>query len=142
MINLATQIRIRLMALLHNAVTYDSQLVPVYETQAPDALPYKIIIGEYSDADQSSKNHFGATARQVIEVVAEQSTAYKKHVDAIGELVMNELNPTPRANLLSAGPMNVYVGGRPGTSHLVEDSGEGTKIVRLLLQYNLIIHEL
>lgn len=113
--------------------------VPVIASEGGDTK-YEIFIGDYSDADRSNKHNFGANATQVIEIVAEQSTAQKKHVDAIGELAMNNIHPTTQSSLLSGTDYMVSVVGRPSINHIVENSGSGTKIVRLILRYELIIN--
>lgn len=141
MIHPAPDIRKRIYELLNGTISYGSQPVPVYEGEDSPVLPYKILIGDYTDADASNKNKFGALATQTIEVVAEQPTGIKKNVDAIGKLVGELIHPTNRSQLLSIPELTVIVLGKPNTSHLIEDSGEGQMIVRLILRYNLLINE-
>lgn len=128
---------------LLNAITYDdgegfNGTVPVVASEGAESK-YQIFIGDYSDADRSNKHGFEANANQVIEVIAEQSTAAKKHVDAIGELVTSAIHPTTQSDLLDGTGISINVIGRPSINHLVENSGEGSKIVRLILRYNLLI---
>jgi hypothetical protein len=138
--NPAPYLRRTILALLDGNVSYDGAGVDVVESgSGGEGIGYQIFIGEYSDADSSNKHTFGANATQVIEVVAEQYDSLKKAVDAIGELVMNLIHPTTQSSLLSGTDFKVIVVGRPSINHLVEDSGSGTKIVRLLLRYNLLI---
>ena len=142
MIHPAPDIRKRLMVLLDDNISYEGQNVPVYEGEDSPVLPYKILIGSYTDADASNKNRFGTRARQVVEVVGEQSTGIKKHVDAIGKDVVTAVHPTNRSQLLATAELTVIVLGKPATSHLIEESGDGKKIVRLLLAFDLLIYEI
>jgi hypothetical protein len=136
--NPAPYLRRTLFSLLDGNVTYETAVVPVYEGEG-EVLPRQIIIGDYSDGDRSNKHGFEVNASQLVEVICEQSTGIKKHVDAIGEIVANLIHPTTQSNLLSGTDFNVCVQGRPSIHHLIENSGSGTKIVRLLLRYNLLI---
>jgi hypothetical protein len=138
--NPAPYLRRKILALLDGNVSYDGADVDVVESgSGSEGIGYQIFIGEYSDADSSNKHTFGANATQVIEAVSEQNDSTKKAVDAIGELVMNLIHPTTQSDLLSGTDFKVIVVGRPSINHLVEDSGSGTTIVRLLLRYNLLI---
>lgn len=142
--NPASYIRKKLGDLIDTNVSYNdgdgfNDVVPVVASEGVDSK-YQIFIGDYSDADRSNKHNFGANATQVIEIVGEQATAQKKHVDAIGELVMNVIHPTTQSSLLSGTDFMVMVVGKPSLNHLVENSGDGTKIVRLLMRYNLLIN--
>lgn len=141
--NPASHIRQKFGTLL-DGITYDdgdgfNDTVPVVASEGLDSK-YQIFIGDYSDADRSNKHNFGANASQVIEVICEQDTAAKKHVDAIGELVMNAIHPTTQSNTLSGTDFMISVVGRPSINHIIENSGSGTKIVRLILRYNLLIN--
>jgi hypothetical protein len=138
--NPASYLRRTILSLLDGNVSYGGNAVDVVESgSGTEGVGYQIFIGEYSDADSSNKHVFGANATQVIEVVSEQADSTKKAVDAIGELVTALIHPTTQSNLLSSADFRVIVVGRPSIGHLVEDSGSGTKIVRLLLRYNLLI---
>lgn len=143
--NPAPYLRKTLFSLLDGNVSYDdgkgfNQAVSVYEGGSGDDERYQIFIGEYSDADRSNKNTFGANATQVIEITGNQVDSAKKHVDAIGDIVMNLIHPTTQSDLLNGTDFSVTVVGRPSINHLPEDSGSGSKIVRLLLRYNLLIN--
>lgn len=142
--NPAPYLRKKIGDLIDTNVTYDdgegfNDVVPVVASEGMDSK-YQIFIGDYSDADRSNAHVFGSNASQLIEIVGEQDTAQKKHVDAIGELVMNIIHPTTQSNLLSGTDFMISVVGRPSINHLVENSGDGTKIVRLFLRYNLLIY--
>lgn len=142
--NPASYIRTAFGALL-DGITYDdgegfNGSVPVVASEGTEDK-YQIFIGDYSDADRSNKHSFGGNATQVIEIVAEQKTGAKKHVDAIGELATDIVQPTVQSDLLSNADFTVLVIGRPSINHLVENSGDGTKIVRLILRYNLLISQ-
>lgn len=142
--NPAPYLRKKIGDLINTNVTYNdgegfNTVVPVVASEGMDSK-YQIFIGDYSDADRSNKHVFGANATQLIEIVGEQNTAQKKHVDLIGEAVMNIIHPTTRSNLLSGTDFSIMVVGKPSLYHLVENSGDGTKIVRLFMRYNLLIH--
>lgn len=140
----SSYLRQKLVTLL-TGITYDdgegfNALVPVVSTEGAESK-YQIFIGDYSDSNRSNKQNFGSNATQVIEVIGEDITARKKHVDAIGELVGNLIHPTMGSNLLSNTDFSILVVGKPSQNHLTEDSGSGTKIVRLLLRYSLLVNE-
>jgi hypothetical protein len=111
-----------------------------YENEG-EVLPRQIIIGEYSDADRSNKNDFGSNSTQVIEVVCEQNDAVRKYADEIGELVSNLIHPNTTSALLNGSDFSVMVVGKPSINYITENSGSGTKIVRLILRYSLLINE-
>jgi hypothetical protein len=139
-------LRPKLYTLLSGNVSFNdskgyNQIVDVYENEGVFGLRYQILIRDYSDADRSNKHEFGSNASQLIEIVAEQNDAVRKYVDIIGELVTNLIHPTVGSNLLSNTDFSILVQGRPSMNYLTEDSGSGTKIVRLLLRYNLLINE-
>jgi hypothetical protein len=142
--NPAPYLRKTIFALLSGNVTYNdgkgfNGVVDVVESGSGTVgVTYQIFIGEYSDNDRSNKHNFGANASQLIEVVAEQNDSAKKHVDAIGELVNDLILPTTQSKNLNGADFQVIVN-RPSINHIIEDSGDGTKIVRLLLRYNLFI---
>lgn len=143
--NPAPYLRKTLFTLLSGNVTYDdgkgfNQAVDVVESgSGTEGVRYQIFLGDYSDADRSNKHTFAANATQVIEVVAEQNDSVKKYVDEIGELVNDLILPTTHAKNLNGSDFQVIVN-RPSINHIVEDSGDGTKIVRLLLRYSLLIN--
>jgi hypothetical protein len=145
--NPAPHIRKAIYAALLGNTTYNdgegyNTTVPVYENQGTEEQ-YQILIGEYSDADRSTKNNFGATGRQVIEIVSERQDSVRKHVDAIGDIVMSVLKPTIRdTEVLSDSEFQIMIKGKPDLRHLTEDSGEGSKIVRLLITMNLLTTEI
>jgi hypothetical protein len=139
--NPAPYIRKKLFALLNNAVTYESAAVPVYENEGQASIAAQILIKEYSDASKNNKHFFGANARQIIEVVTERNDSVTKHVDAIAEMVMDLIQPSPREGaIVSDDDFNVMIVGKPSMNLLTEDSGSGTKIVRRILTYNLLIN--
>ena len=136
--NPAPHIRRTVYTLLSGNVSYDGDVIPVYEGEALNGERY-IVIGEYSDSSEEMSHVNGARATQIIEVVAGQSTAIKKHVDAIGELVDTLIRPTWNSQLLNGTDFHVVIS-RPSINHLIETGGAGEKIVRLILRYNLFIH--
>lgn len=145
--NPAPYLRKTIFTLLSGNITYNdgkgfNGVVDVVESGSGTVgVRYQIFIGEYSDSDRSNKQTFGANASQLIEVVAEQNDSVKKYVDEIGELVMNLIKPTTTSNLLSGTDFTILVKGKPSQNHIIEDSGDGSKIVRLLLRYSLLTNE-
>jgi hypothetical protein len=139
MINPAPYLRQTIYALLNNAVTYDGDVVPVYEGEGNSHAPMQILISTYSDADQSNKTTFGANVSQVIEVQGEQMKITRKGVDIIGEQVMQLIHSQPSDDNLSGGGFSVCVVGRPSINYLPDVSGSGAKIVRLILRFQLLI---
>lgn len=138
--NPAPYLRRTLFTLLNGNVSYNAANVPVYENDEDHDDALQIVIGEYADADNSNKENFQARGSQVIEIVSFQSTGAKKTVDAVGELVMDLILPTTRAKNLDGDDFSVIVN-RPSLNHLTEDAGNGLKIVRLILRFNLLINE-
>lgn len=141
MINPAPEIRKKLFALLDGNISYDGGVIPVYEGEDTPILPYKIILGDYSDSGKPNKHGFQSEASQVIEIISEQATGMKKHVDAIGQLVCNLIHPSPRSTQWSTTDLTIVMQGKPGLRHLIEDSGDNKRIVRLIMRYNIIIIE-
>lgn len=138
--NPAPYLRAKIGSLLTGSVTYNAAVVPVYGNDEDHDDLLQIVIGDYADGDDSNKTHFQSTGTQVIEVISIQPTAAKKTVDAVGELVMNIIHPTTRSETMSGTDFQVMVQGRPSINHLVEH-GETDKAVRLIMRYNLLIHE-
>lgn len=140
MISPAPYLREKIFALLNNAVSYNSSNVPVYENEGKEGLPVQIIIGDYSDASAGTKQNFGSQARQVIQIISEQATSARKTVDIIGEQVMSIISPTPQGDALDGPDFDVCIQGKPSIGHITEDSGSKSKIVRLIISYDLLIN--
>lgn len=122
-----------------SGITYSGNAVPVYENESVSGTDYQIVIGEYSDTDASNKDTFAASAQQVIEVVAEQSTAARKYVDAIGDLVMNAIKPTTRSEgIAENADWQIFTHGRPSVNYLTEDTQAGY-IVRLIMRFEILL---
>lgn len=139
--NPASYMAVKLYDVLNTNVVYNSVAVPVFSNDQEHNDELQVVIGEYSDTDSSNKDTFQGTGSQVIEVVSVQHTGSKKVVDEVGELVMNEIKPTPKSSLLNSSSFQVFIQGRPSINHLIESSGSGRKIVRLILRYNFLIIE-
>jgi hypothetical protein len=140
--NPAPYIRRSLFALLNGSVTYNTVVIPVYEGGGNSSDKYQILIKEYTDADRSNKSNFRGIGNLVIEVVGEEATALNKHVDAIADLVMNIIKPdTKQGGLLSGDVFQVMINGKPSINGLIEDSGDGSVIIRRILRYNLLTIE-
>lgn len=135
--NPASYIQKTLGDLLDGNITYNATAVPVFsnDQEHPDRL--QIVIGEYSDADASNKRNFQGIVSQVIEVASVQRTGAKKTVNDVGELIMDLLQPSVGSQQLSGTDFQVFLRGKPSINHLVEPSGSGQKIVRLILRYNI-----
>lgn len=139
--NPAPYLRRTLFTLLNGNISYNSATIPVYENDEDHDDALQIVIGEYSDADMSNKENFQARGSQVVEVVSFQTTGAKKTVDAVGELVMDEIHPTTKSSVLSGTDFQVLIQGKPSQNYLIEDDGSGQKIVRLIMRFNLLINE-
>lgn len=139
--NPAKYVRTSFYERLNGTVFYNSSPVPVYSSTGVSGLPFQINIMDYSDADASNKNKFRGQATQVVEIIAEQYNEAKMYVDEIGELVMNQIKPTTRSELLTGPDMQIMIEGKPSQNYLVEESGEKKFIVRLILRYNFKISE-
>lgn len=130
--NPSPYIREQIIALLNGTINYDSVNVPCYEGQG-EVVPYQILIGETTARKAGTKNSRAWQVEQVIEVVSEQQTNLRKHVDAIGSEVM-ELFSIPDSATWQIGSIV-----EPSINYLDDQSGEGTYINRLLLRYNFLI---
>jgi hypothetical protein len=139
MINPAPYLRQKLFALLNNAISYDGQSVPVYESEGKDTDKVQIIIGEFTTADASNHTTFNSRARQVIEVISQQPKTTKKIVDIIGQSVTTTLQPDRHTDTMSGDDFQVMIQGAPSINYLDEVSGSGSKIIRLILGYDLLV---
>lgn len=139
MINPAPYLRQTIFSLLNGNVVYDGDVVPVYETEGSNSDKVQIIIGDYSDAPVRNTRTNVSQARQVLQIVSHQTKATKKAVDTIGEDVMEAISPLPTGDALDGEDFSVNIQGKPSISHLVEDSGSGSKYVRLILSYDFLI---
>lgn len=136
--NPAPYIQEKIFELLSGNISYSSATVPVFSNDQEHEDRLQVVIGEYSDADDSNKHVFQGIASQVIEVVSVQPTGAKRIVNDVGELVMNLIHPSVQSELMSGTDFQVFVRGKPSINHLVEVS-DTDKIVRLILRYNLFI---
>jgi hypothetical protein len=137
--NPAPYIREQLVNLLDNAITYDGAQVPCYEGQG-EVTKYQILIREQSMNERDDRHSFNDEFSQLIEVVSEQATNIRRHVDAIGAQVLAILKPdTFTSGLADSADFQVMSVKRVSQSYLDEQSGEGTYINRLLLRYNFLI---
>lgn len=137
--NPSPYVRQQLAALLNESIAYDGVQVPCYEGQG-ETVTYQILIGETSARKAGTKNSRAWQMEQVIEVVSEQQTNLRKHVDAIGESVMALINPTMLTQGINSGAVwDVGTIVEPSINYLDESSGEGSFINRLFLRYNFLI---
>jgi hypothetical protein len=139
--NPAPYMQKKLFDLLSGNVSYEAATVPVFSNDEMHDEPLQVVIAEYSDTDASNKHTFQGSGSQVIEVVALEKTAMRRKVDEVGELVMNLIKPTTQSSLLNSPDFQVFIEGRPSINHIIEPSGDGDKIVRLILRYNFLIIE-
>lgn len=132
-------IRQQLVTLLNEVIAYDGVQVPCYEGQGEE-VKYQILIEETSARKAGTKNSRAWQIEQVIEIVSEQPTNLRKHIDAIGESVMQLMNPGVNTQGLN-GNATWQIGTivEPSMNYLDEPSGEGTFINRLFLRYNFLI---
>lgn len=139
--NAAPYIRKQLKTLLFNNVQFNGDDVPVYEGEGV-AGENQVIIGGYSDTDQSNKHCRTMLGVQDIEIVTVKRDATSKASDEIAETVMNLIHPTVDSDLWSVPEFQIVVKGGPSMLQIREDSYDGQKVVRRLLRYNLLIEEL
>lgn len=139
MINPAPYVRQQLFSLLNNAVAYNGENVPVYETEGKDTDKVQIIIGEFTTSDASNHTTFNSRARQVIQVISRQPKAMRTIVDEIGNAVTTTIQPDRHTDTMSGVDFQVLVAGGPSVSHLTEDGAAGLKIMRLILGYDMTI---
>lgn len=139
--NPAPYIRTSLVALLNNTITYNSLPVPCYEGGG-EVTPYQILIEDTTDRTVRIRDTFSYRFEQVIEVVSEQQTNLRKHVDAIGGEVMNKILPTPMTKGISNNSdFQIASIEKIGQRYLDEASGQETFINRLILRYEFLIVE-
>lgn len=139
--NPAPYIRQSLIVLLNNTITYNGSPVPCYEGSGA-VTPYQILIEDTTDRPVRIRDTFSYRFEQSIEVVSEQQTNLRKHVDAIGGQVMNKILPTPMTKGISGNSDFQIVGiEKIGQRYIDEVSGQRTFINRLILRYEFLIVE-
>jgi hypothetical protein len=140
--NPAPYLRRAFKTLLTGQITYSSATVPVYEGEGVVAT-YQILIKETDlSTGRRDKHSFSGFGTQLIEVIHEgQGKLFHKDVDAIGELVMNKIQPAPRTNALSVSEFQVLSMVRESQNYLDEHNGTSF-ITRLLLRYSFYINQI
>ena len=118
--------------------------VPVFEGEGDASLHEQIIIADQSWTDRSTKHSFTGTFSQLIEIVTEVpgKKASRNRVDEIGETVMQLVQPTPRTIGLAETEFQIIGLNKENQSYLIEESGSGSKIVRLLIRYGFIVNQI
>jgi len=143
MINQAPYIRQALYALLNGAVIYGGEAVPVYDNGGKAKLKYQILIQEMDSNNEGTKHSITERWQQVIEVVAEQRTAARIHVDAIGNEVINRMKPAPRTTGINLDSqfqlLNVK---KEGQRYITDYGQDGTFIVRLVIRFSFLINQI
>ena len=139
--NPAPYLRRTIKALLDGNVTYNSEVIPVYEKDEDHDDELQIAIGYFTEADTPSKHGFMSVGYQEIEIISYQTTGAKKIVDAIGELVMNDIHPTVNSEVLSGVDFQIVVRGKPTPNYPPTEAKDNLKIVRLIQRYHLFINE-
>lgn len=137
--NPAAYIREKLVALLHETITYASTPVPCYEGEG-EVIPYQILLAGQVKTNRHNRHAFNWRCEQRIEVISEQTTNLHKHVDAIAASVLVILKPTPRLSAFTGNVdfrvINVDLEFR---DYIDEPSGEGTMINRLPLVLTFLL---
>lgn len=142
MINAAPYIRTAFNDLLGN-VMYESAAVPMTENDSNSSFKRRLVLGETSSGDRSTKDSFARAWSQVVEVICEQHTAKREHVDKIGDIVMNLIQPTPKTtSLIIDNRFQLSDVKIDGHNYLTDDGGSGIKIVRLILRYSFLINQI
>lgn len=128
--------------LLDGQVTYLSESIPVLSGEGNE-VRFEIFIAETSITDRSDKHSFSGRGSQLIEVV-ERGTGklVHKHVDAIGEQVMDLIQPAPRETGISTTEFQIIGLKKDSQNYLDERSGTGSYITRLLLRYSFYINQI
>lgn len=139
MINPAPYIRTQFFALLNNAISYEGNNVPVYDSEGKDTDPIKIVFGEFTGADDSNKTTFNTRARQVIEVISQHPKGMRKAVDVVGRAVTTTIQPDRHTDTMSGDEFQVMLWGGPSVNYLDDVSGSGAKLIRLILGYDMTI---
>lgn len=140
--NPAPYLRKAIFSLLSGHVSYLEAQVPVVEGEGNE-VRFEIFIAETSISDQSDKHSFTGRGSQLIEIV-ERGTGklVHKHVDAIGELVMNLIQPAPRQTGITTTEFQIMSLAKESQNYLDERSGSGSYITRLLLRYSFLINQI
>lgn len=144
MINEAGYIRQGFYAALNNNVTYNSSVVPVWENEDGDiTATYQIRLKEMSRVRERNKSRFMGRWNMVIEVIhVQHNSSSRKHVDAIGSIMMNIITPTPRAKGVSISePLQILNVQIDGQDHLTDKGANGESIVRLITRISFSIHQ-
>lgn len=138
--NPANYIRQQLIALLDETITYDSIDVPCYSGNG-EVTKYQILLKDLTrPQDLDNRDSFAGRWEQQIEVISEQVDNVRKHVNNIGEEVMEILRPTPRTTGIASNAdfqIGSVKSGSP--TYIDEQSGEGTFINRLILRVSFLI---
>jgi hypothetical protein len=140
--NPAPSIRKAMYNLLNGTITYNTEVIPVYEGEG-EQVPKSIIIGGYSHQDDSGKGFFKYRASQLVEIITiGLGFNPTKDSDQIAQLVIDVIKPNTRmSENLSDADFQVMIIGGPDMDPIREESTEGGKVVRRLLRYNLIVVE-
>lgn len=140
--NPAPYLRKAFFDLLDGQVSYDSTTVAVYEGEGR-VSKYQILIGELSISDRSDKHSFSGRGSQLISIVNEgPGKLVHKHIDAIGDLVMDLIQPAPRENGIDVDEFQIIGLKKESQNYLDERSGTGGYITRLLLRYSFFINQI
>jgi hypothetical protein len=140
--NPAPYIRKAVYSILNGTVSYNSEVIPVYEGEG-EVLSNQIIIGSYSHRDNSNKHVFSYQSTQTIEIITiKEGLNPSKDSDAIAEIVMNLIKPSTRiAENLSSADFQVMIIGGPDMDAIREESANNQKVMRRLLRFNLLVTE-
>lgn len=126
-------VRRTLITLLDGVITYNGSPVPCLEGSA-DVLPYFIEVSTTTATRAGNRDNKAWKVDQVIEVISEQTYNMRKHVDAIGEEVMQLMEGMTGDSTWQIGTIK-----EPSINYLDEQNGDSTYINRLLLRYNFLI---
>lgn len=142
MINPSPHIRKAFYACLNNRVLYKGANVPVYDLEGKGE-PYTILIGETTVQEDSTRNDFGGSFQQLLEVVTEgKGYASRKAADEIGDRIMHLVQPAPGRNGLESPEFQIIGLRRSSVNYINEDGASGSKIVRLLIRYQFKINQI
>lgn len=141
--NPAPYLRKAFFDLLDGQVEYNSVIVPVKEQGGSRVVPYMILLGEFTNSDRSNKHSFTGRASQLISIVHEGAgTVYHEDVDAIGDQVMNLIQPSPREIGINVDEFQIIGLVKDSQNYLDERSASGGFVTRLLLRYSFLVNQI
>lgn len=141
--NPAPYIRQAIFALLDGAITYAGVQVPVYESEyVGEPVPYKIEIAGMDGFNRDDKAQANYDYSQEIEIISEGRSWVRKHVDTIGNEVLQIIKPNHYTTPFFGNGEWQVTKLKIQPPHYIEDIGaDGSKIMRAIIRLDFTIHE-